>query len=225
MGTLHLFAIGIDEVRDFFRTSPELAGRLRTSAAHRMAVDNQSVVTRPSLLGRVGPLFRHSIEPAPPLPDGPAPGDVENVLAGRYVAPGRLRQCWQLVEGWLGDESWGDFRQEATRLQFQNANFDFTRAGVSSQFDLGRLMGRDPQVPLRPAEGLTVGYSRFDHVNDTRAALRSAIGQVLPATRPFADALLGFLDRFPEWELQAAGRGRPRPDLFGLWWNTEETGG
>lgn len=224
MGTLHLFAIGIDEVRDFFRASPELAARLRTSAANRVAVANQPVLQQPSLLARVGPLFRHSIEPAPALPDGPAPGDIENILAGRYVAPDRIRQCWQLVEGWLGDEGWGDFRQEATRIQLQNANFDFTRAGISSQFDLVRLMGRDPQVPLRPAAGLTVGYSGFDHVTSTGAALRGAMDQVLPATRPFAEALLGFLESFPDWDRQASEQGRPQPDVFGLCWNTEETG-
>ncbi len=86
MGTLKLWAVGIDEVREIFSANPEVAERLRAAAAARFRTD---LPRQPGLLGKLGPLLRPSTDPAAPRPGVPGSEDVEDLLAGHHIPPQR----------------------------------------------------------------------------------------------------------------------------------------
>ena len=85
-------AISIDDVRDIFGAAPALAERLRGLAAQRLAPAS------PAKRRWFGPVLRRDRDDAVD-PRTPTPGDVDTLLAGGYVEPDRLPQCWTLFVG------------------------------------------------------------------------------------------------------------------------------
>lgn len=217
MGILHLFAIGVDEVRDMFGADPDLAGRLRAVAAERFPTSLGEMRSKQTLLGRIGPLLGRPIDP-PHVPAGPSPVDVENLVQGRHVDPSRRPQAWLIVEAWLETLASGDWRVPAGRTDVERIGFDLARAELPSQFGLERLWGRDLSIGLPPAPGMRVGYSKNQHVIETYAAMESRVYAVDQASRQQVAALVEFLGRFVAWDAEEQAAGRSPLDLVGLWW-------
>lgn len=95
MGELRLYAIGIDEVRDVFRASPELAAELRRVA--ETAYPPKTTPPAPGLLGKLGPLFRRPAGAPVVSPDTPVEADVADLLAARFIRPERQPAAWRLL--------------------------------------------------------------------------------------------------------------------------------
>ncbi|MFZ2260581.1 MAG: hypothetical protein WAV52_07565 [Luteococcus japonicus] len=213
MGELRMYAIGIDEVRDMFGATPAVAGTLRqiASEAFRTAPEPPRA---PGMLGKLGPLFARAPD-APMVPHGsPLPSDVENLLAGRFVAPERLEPAWQVVDAWLASRSLARHVLHRTPREVDQLEFELTRAGLPSQFGIGKLQALDAQLPLRPLPGMTVGYCKHAHVLASGRALQAVLPEVLPHSRERATALADFLLSFETLAGAARTNGRPLPDLF-----------
>ena len=80
MGELRLYAIGVDEVRDVFCASPELAAEFRRIVADEFPP--QTTPKAPGMLGKLGPLFRKPAGAVLVRPDTPVESDVADLLAG-----------------------------------------------------------------------------------------------------------------------------------------------
>ena len=217
MGELRLHAIGIDEIRDMFGADADRASTLRTLAAERFRVPEAENAPR-GLISRGGPLFRRDPR-APHLPSSyPTPNDIENLLAGRFVAPERIAHAWQVMDAWLDGLAWGRTQVEITQAGFDDLEFALARAGLPSRYSLGKLMEHDPALPLRPGPGMRVGYSRHSHVEATRDALARITAEVeKPEHRALASGLVQFLETYPQWTQLARKLDRPEPDLFVTW--------
>ncbi|MEL4358613.1 MULTISPECIES: hypothetical protein [unclassified Luteococcus] len=213
MGELRMYAIGIDEVRDMFGATPQVAGRLRTIASEAFRVPRVGQAS-PGRLGKLGPLFRRAPD-APVIPPGtPLPSDIETLLAGRFVAPERLRVSWRVVDVWLAERSWARHSLDRSAPEIDQLEFELTRAGLPSQYGVRKLMALDAQLPLRPATGMTVGYSKHAHVLASGRALSDCLPQVQQHSRERAQRLADFLLGFESLAGQAQADQRPAPDLF-----------
>mgnify|MGYP000891588409 CR=1 FL=1 len=217
MAQMMLFALGITELRDIFGAAPELADRLRAAACARLPPLTRKQPGRGSLLGRIGPILKRPIEPTAPIPDRPAEFDVENLLAARTVAPGRLAYAWQITLGWLADLSWGQIELELDERGLTQVEFDLARAGLPARLGLERLLQGNPQVPLQTPPGQRFGYAKHAHVEQTRSALAEIEAEVPEQSRPLVARLLEFLGRFAAWAELAEQAGRPAPDLIVVW--------
>ncbi|MGO4958476.1 hypothetical protein ACTQ49_14630 [Luteococcus sp. Sow4_B9] len=223
MGEARLYAISINEVRDMFGATAPVAGMLRRISAESLRTYRPQEAAQPGadaqrggrgMLNRLGPLFKRPAH-APLVPHGsPLPSDVETLIAGRFVAPERLDASWELVDGWLSHRAFGQHRLERTGQQLEQLEFELTRAGLPSQYGIGKLMALDAQIPLRPSPGMTVGYCKHAHVLATAKALDAVLPEVLPESHARAADLAVFLGRFQEWGGAARTSGRPQPDLF-----------
>lgn len=206
-------AISIDEVRDIFGASPEFAERLRALATEHFAppVERRR--------GFIAGLFRRDpiVETRP---DRPTMTDLENLLAGRYVAPERTTASWVLLDGWLQRLGWGQLELPLFPAELNDLEFDLARSGLSSQFAIRKLLAGEAQLPLRAPAGVRVGYAKFAHVVATRDALHEVLPRLTEANRERLGQLIAFLDGFDSWEQVAANSGRPRPDLLGQWAET-----
>lgn len=212
---MSLFAIGITELRDMFRATPGLSDRLRTIAAEQFPAPTTH--ERRRLLGRVGPAMKRPIDP-PEAPARPAPGDVEALLAGRAIPMERRGYAWQIVLGWLDALSWGRLHLDLDAQQLSDLEFSLGRAGLPSHFDVESLLLDNPQLPLRPLEGMRFGYAKNAHVEATRHALSNIVGDLDAEAVAVIGPLLQFLNNYPDWAAQAADDAeRPVPDLIGIW--------
>lgn len=208
-----MYAICIDEVRDMFGATPEVAGTLRTIASDAFRVP-QAEKSSPGRLGKLGPLFWRAPD-APVVPHGmPLPSDIEALLAGRFISPDRLETCWKVVDVWLEARSLARHELDRTPQQVDQLEFELTRAGLPSQYGIGKLMSLDAQLPLRPRPGMRVGYSKHAHVLASGRALHGCLDQVLPHSRERAQQLADFLLGFGALTEQARAQHRPAPDLF-----------
>lgn len=168
MPSLAVYAIGIDDVRDIFGADDTLAERLRAVAAARFATDPPVRRTWFKPLRRRDPGTEVS-------PDRPLRGDMEALLAGGYIAPDRLPQCWALFTIWLEELSLAHLELPWEPESFDRAEWDLAAAGLNSDFSLRRLAERQLGVPLRPLEGQVVGYAKALHVAETADALAAAL--------------------------------------------------
>ena len=82
MGSLRLYAIAINEVRDIFSAPEETATALRAIAADRFA---ESPPASTGLLSRLGPVFRRAPDAPVIRPGVPSGSDVDALLTGRHV--------------------------------------------------------------------------------------------------------------------------------------------
>lgn len=208
MGELRLFAIGIDDARDVFAAPPELAERLRVSAA--------PLVPEPPRRRRrdaLGPLMR---KPTLPPSDVPLAADVENLLAGRFITPDRVQAAWMLVEHWLRDLSWGELRMSLTQFELDTWDFDLARAGMSSSFGIGRFFNEELGFPLRPLPGGQTGYVWHTQVVSAALAAEAVIGQLPEESAGRTRIFVDWCNKFTPWAEEAAAVGRPAPDLVAL---------
>lgn len=215
MARMSLFALGITELRDMFRAAPEFADRLRTIAATQFpapAPDRR----RGPLLGRIGPVMKRPIEEHE-APAHPAAGDVEALLAGRAISPERLEYAWQIALSWLDATSWGRLDLDIDPQQMSDVEFQLALAGLPSQLDLESLLQGNPQLPLLPMAGQRFGYAKNAHVEATRQALSTVIGDLPDESLVVIGPVLEFLNQFAEWAEQAGEQGRPVPDLIVVW--------
>ncbi|MDO4412917.1 hypothetical protein [Cutibacterium sp.] len=213
MGGLRLNAIAIDEVRDIFGADERLATKLRTwaEAAFSVPVHHHR---RSSWRSPFHPLYKPNVE-APVLPLGwPTPNDVEDLVRGRYIEPDRLGRCWRLVNEWLTHLSYGWIEISMSVARLDELDFDLAAVGLPSTCSIKRLMVGDPQIPLRPAPGMKIGYARIGQVLATRRALTDIVPD---ERRAEADSVLDFLNSYPGWMNLADDLGRPVPDLFAVW--------
>ena len=214
MGEFRLHAISIDEVRDIFGAEDDLAERLRGCARAGFSVPSPR---RRGLWSRLVPLTRTDPD-APVLPPGfPTPGDVEDLLAGRYVPPEHLSRCWRVLDLWLAELAWGTTSLSLGPDEIDDLEFDLARAGLPAELSLRRLLAGDPQIPLRPAPDMRTGYSRSCHVAATHEALSTVAGRVDERHTGLVEQLVDFLARFCEWSEEAPEAGRPAPDLLVVW--------
>jgi len=215
MVEIRLYAIGIDEVRDWFGAGVETAATLRGITAERFRAPLAELRPPSGMLSKLGPLFRH--DPwAPRLPaDLPTPHDVEQLISGRFVAPDRLAQSWAVVRAWLEELSWGHVALVLTDQEWRDLEFDLARAGVPSQFAISKLWGLDPALPLRPEPGTEIGYTKHHHAVATADELRTAAPRVGDSSRGPTTRVVGFLEALAGWSAAAAAAGRPTPDVVG----------
>ncbi len=213
MGSARLWAIAIDEVRDIFGASPDLAARLRGVAAERFGTVPDVTAGR---LGRLGPVFRRA--PGAPVvrPEVPSGSDVDTLLAGRYVPPHRLSASWTLLEAWLDALAWGGLAREAGEAGINEFDFDLARAGVPARHGLRSLFTTDLGIPLMPCPGLAAGWTPRAHTEELADAWRAAAPQLQPPHLEAATALLDWLDAMPDWVAEAGRQGRPAPDLLAV---------
>ncbi len=213
MGSVRLYAIAIDEVRDIFRAGEDGSARLRAVAAEHCGGSTPSA---PGRLGKLGPVFRRAPDAPVVRPDVPSGSDVEALLAGRYVAPHRLVPCWMLLEAWIESIAWGSVGREVTEAQLNDFDFDLVRAGVPARFGLRSLLKTGLGIALLPHPGLAAGWATLDHAQAMADAWRPAVPSLDEAQQEAATRLLAWLDNFPGW-VEAAGRQhRPPPDLVAI---------
>lgn len=212
MGEMRLFAVGIYEVRDIFAAPPELAERLRSAAVPLFA---NTPKPKTGLLDKLGPLFRKPLLPPPGTPE-PQQTDSEAILEGRFIPPDRVPAAWKLLEHWLSELSWGRFDLDITSGELDQWDFDLARAGMSSQYGIGKLFNEEVELPLRPLQGLATGYIKHHQVISAIAALELSAEQLSGQSAEWTEKLLSWLRGFPHWAEAATGIGRPAPDLVAL---------
>lgn len=213
MGSVRLYAIAIDEVRDIFRASEETAARLRSVAADRFG---DSTPSMPGRLGKLGPMFRRAPDAPVVRPGVPSGSDVDTMLTGRYVAPHRLGACWTLLETWLDVLAWGSVGREVSETQLDDFDFDLVRAGVPARYGLRSLLKTGLGIALLPSPGLAAGWASLDHAQAMADAWRPALPELEPAHQEAARGLLAWLDNYPGWVAAAAQQGRQPPDLVAV---------
>jgi len=210
MGSLRLYAIAIDEVREIFGAPEETATALRAIAAHRFPT---APARTPGLLAKLGPVFRRAID-APVLRAGvPSGSDVDTLLAGRYVAPHRLSASWVLLEAFVEAMAWGSTSQPVSESDLNDFDFDLARAAVASRYGLRQLLRADLGISMLPCPGLAAGFAHAEQVTAMTEAWHAGLPLLAPANQPMAQILLAWLDHFPEWAVQASHGSRSAPDL------------
>jgi hypothetical protein len=210
MGSLRLYAIAIDEVREIFGAPEATATALRAIAAHRFPA---AAGTAPGLLAKLGPVFRKAPDAPVLRPGVPSGSDVETLLAGRYVPPHRLSACWALFEAFVEAMAWGSTSQSVGEAELNDFDFDLSRAAVPSRYGLRQLLRADLGISMLRPPGLAAGFAHADHVTAMAATWRTGLPLLEPGNQPIANSLLAWFDQYPGWSAQASGGGRPAPDL------------
>lgn len=212
MGEFRLHALAINEVRDVFGADDVLAAKLRNWALEAFPTPAQPDrhVGRNHLFRRA----RRRPHIVMHRAGSPTERTADDLLEGRFVAPNELVKSWRVLDLWLEKLSWGTLTTSCTRREYDALEFELARAGVPSYLGLNRLFGGDPQIPLRPAPGMRVGYSRASHVEATCTALDRAIPYLSDDNAQSIRTLVDFLEQFPSWYEEARAAGRPRPDLI-----------
>ena len=210
MGSLRLYAIAIDEVREIFGAPESTATALRAIATHRFPA---APATAPGLLAKLGPVFRRAPD-APVLRTGvPSGSDVDTLLAGRYVPPHRLSACWALFEAFVEAMAWSSTSQPVSETELNEFDFDLSRAAVPSRYGLRQLLRADLGIPMLPFPGLAAGFAHADHVTAMTRAWRTGLPLLAPGNQPIGQSLLAWLEQYPEWTTNAPGNHRAQPDL------------
>lgn len=222
MGELHLYAIGVDEVRDIVGAGPKLRENLLSIAqqAFAPAVSVSAASAKPTgLLGRLGPLFKRPAEAPVVTEQDPRPEDFDRMVSGQWIPPERLPASWRLFEALVAPRAWGTIRQPVDDAFINQLDFDLTRAGSPSAFGVAAFLHSQARVGLTPMPGLRLSY----WVNGHAAAAAEAYSQALEGldegrNREVVEALIGWLGQFSTWNTQAVEAGRPHPDLLGFWY-------
>ncbi|HSK32200.1 MAG TPA: hypothetical protein VK903_01830 [Propionicimonas sp.] len=210
MGSLRLYAIAIDEVREIFGAPEATATALRAVAAHRFPA---APSTAPGLLAKLGPVFRRAPDAPVLRPGVPSGSDVDTLLAGRYVPPHRLSACWALFEAFVESMAWGSTSQPVGEAELNEFDFDLARAAVPSRFGLRHVLRADLGISMLPPPGLAAGFAHSDHVTAMATAWHAAWPLLEPDNQPIANSLLAWFDQYPGWVERASSASRPAPDL------------
>ncbi|MFT4293894.1 MAG: hypothetical protein QM582_00600 [Micropruina sp.] len=212
MGELRLYAIGVDEVRDVFCASPELATEFRRIVAEQFP---PAVTPKPpGMLGKLGPLFRKPPEAVVVRPDTPVDADVADLLTGRFIAPDRQPVAWRLLEAYLAVTAWNRHRIELDVSRFNDLEFDLARAGVDPRFGLAKLVNRELGIPLPSYPGLSTGYTPHGIALEAAAAWRNALPHLSPQNRAIAEPYAAWLAQFHHYAQAAPASQRPVPDVI-----------
>lgn len=213
MALMRWYAIGIDELRDMFGADEAHASALRGVAAAAFPPPAQR---KAGLLDKLGPLFRRdarlAIDPAMPTAE-----DVTGLLSGRFVPPQRVRASWLILDAWLRAYAWGVIERPLGQAEVDDLEFALARAGLPSPLAIGTLLANDPQIPLSPPPGTSIGYAKYPHACAVRNGLRSAVPQLDGARAEQLASLVDFLGSFDGWAASAHEQRRPPPDLLMVW--------
>lgn len=215
MGELRLYAIGVDEVRDVFGASAEVAAAVRSAAA--AAFPPRTTADAPGLLGKLGPLFRRAPGAVVIAPDDPLPGDVDDLVAGRYVRPERQVAAWKLLEAYVAAAAWSAHHIALDGQQFNDLEFDLARAGLPARYAPGRLINNELSLPLQAYRGLSTGCTRHADALAAAAAWRAALAYLSSENRQIAEPYAGWLAQFHHYAQAAPQQGRPLPDVVAIY--------
>lgn len=216
MGELRLYAIGVDEVRGMFGSSPEHAHQLRQIAQQALAP--AATARSGGLLTKIGPLFKRPPAALVVSPTQPVPQDVEVLLAGAYVPPERTGATWRVLEILVQGTAWGSTSMQLTTQSMDDLDFALARGGVSSSVGLRHLLNSTTSVNLLPVQGLTVGWHPYEKVLAMAGAYRTALPGIESRERQeMVAALVTWLDGFVHWARVAQTLNRPVPDLVCFW--------
>ena len=158
MGTMWLYAISVEDVREFFG-APEMLGASLLASANDVVREPE----KPPLIGKVGPLLRHPITPLVEVPV-PTMEDARAMVEGRALPPERLGVAWVIVRHWCAVRCRDSVRINVSRDQLATLDFAHVASGLSSQYSFGTVLSRDPYLPLMPVAGLTVGWMPNMHL-------------------------------------------------------------
>lgn len=203
MGQLKLYAVS--DIAGIFRPDDALAAHLRQVALRQMRATSADAGPNPlvnqPLINKVGPLLKQPLS-RPSVCPHPLPQDVERLLTGQPIHPGRLAACWQIVGYWLDDRA-------KTSLQIQVNGFDdLAPAGI----ELARLLAEPAGLPLDVPPGMRVGMATHEKV--CRAVSRCRAGRIWHEQ---TDQLAGFLFSFADLCAASTCADEPRPDLVGVY--------
>lgn len=216
MGALRLHAIAIDEARDVVGADGPLSARLREIARATSPVT--SGAEPPGLLRKLGPIFRRAPQALVLAPDEPTPDDLEVLLSGHYVTPGRALPTWRLLERLVGGLAWGSLAVDLGRSERDTVDFELARAGLSSEVGLGRLLSHDARIAVMAPPGEAACARPHSFALTMAGAWASAVAEDSPPVRASRHreavrAISSWLDGMAQWGRVAAQQGRPAPDL------------
>jgi len=207
---LRLWAISVDEFRQCFAAPPALAQTLSGITDSLTADDRPQSRT---LLSKLGPLLRRP--PSAPLirPMVPNHADAEAMMTSRFIASDRLGACWVLAQAWLDGLAAAHTVVPLARAQIDELEFDLVRVGVPTELSIRQLWRRGVDIPLRPSEDMSIGYTPYDTVLEMTAQWTSALPELEEATVEFATPMVTFLAAFPEYAAS-------RPVDLIAWWTS-----
>jgi nucleotide-binding universal stress UspA family protein len=112
----------------------------------------------------------------------PSKQDVQALLTGAYVPPGRLRQGWILLNLWLTSLSRASTAVALDTDGWVAVEWELARAGLNSDYAVRSLFDRPLGLPLPPLPGQVAGYAKHVHAVETLEALAEAAPRAdLPA--------------------------------------------
>jgi len=193
---LRLWAISVDEFRQCFAAPPALAQTLSGITDSLTPADPSRSHT---LLSKLGPLLRRP--PAAPLirPMVPNQADAEAMMTSRFIASDRLGACWILAQAWLDHLAAAHTTIPLPRAQIDELEFDLVRVGVPTELSIRQLWRRGVDIPLRPTDDMSIGYTPYDIVLETASQWAAALPDLEEATAGFAAPIAAFLASFPEY--------------------------
>jgi len=210
---LRLWAINVDRFRQCFAASPDLADTLRKVTDSLTASDQHP--RSHSLLSKLGPLMRR-VDDAPVIRPGvPTVHDAESMMTSRFMPTERLSACWVLARAWLDDLAVATTTIPLPRTQIDDLDFDLVRVGIPTDLSIRHLWRRSLDIPLRPADDMSIGYTPFTTVNALTDQWRSALDSLEEDTVRFAAPLLEFTSEFPHHAEQ-----QPVPPDLIAWWTS-----
>ena len=204
-----MWAINVDQFRQCFAAPEALAQTLGQITDSFAPADKP----RPtSLISKLGPLLRRP--PTAPLirPMVPNRGDAQAMMTSRFIASDRLGACWILAQAWLDNLARAHTTIPLSHARIDELEFDLVRAGVPTELSIRQLWRRSVDIPLRPSDEMSIGYTPYDTVLEMCAQWTRALPDLEETTVEFATPMVAFLTTFPQYA--AGGQG---PDLIALW--------
>lgn len=213
MGTMVLWAIGIDDLRDAFSGTDAAVARLREVALATWP-PTPPPARRVGLLDKLGPFARRAVGEPAIRPDVPTGRDLDDVAHGRDVPADRLDAAWALVEAFLAATALGRLEVDLSEREIDDLDYRLSVAGAPAEFGLRPAFTASPGIPLKPLPGLVTGYVRGGHAAAMASVWASVLDGLPADQRPAASRISAWLDRFPGWARAAEEAGRPAPDLL-----------
>jgi hypothetical protein len=188
---LRLWAINIDLFRQCFAAPPPLAETLREVTA---SLSTRGKTQRlPGLLSKLGPITRRPLDvPLIPLSE-PTLGDGEAMMTSHYIESIRRKACWVLARGWLDKLATATITLDLPTSDLEELEFDLVRVGIPTRLSIRHLWVNTLDIPLRPTNDMTIGYTNAAVVPGYIETWTTALPEMEDKTRALATELLGFL--------------------------------
>ena len=193
---LRLWAIDVDEFRQCFAAPPALAETLM-SITDALTPDQPQSHT---LLSKLGPLLRRPPTAPHIRPLVPTRLDAEAMMTSRFIASDRLGACWVLAQIWLDHLSSARTTIPLPRSHIDELEFDLVRVGVPTELSIRQLWRRGVDIPLRPTDDMSIGYTPYATVLDMTAQWSQALPSLEQASIDFATPIVSFLTGFPQYD-------------------------